>query len=106
MCPRKDAQTQVDSRGIECIGRLLQLHRKAVAGVKFSGDLNEAYRKIRVDAAVSLFVGIGQRALGNITSYAQVIELRLMGAQASFDVAKTLAVSQLGKRHTEKLIEM
>jgi hypothetical protein len=35
-----------------------------------------------------------------------VIELGLMGAQASFDVAKTLAVSQLREGHTEKLIEM
>ena len=106
VCPWKDAQTQVDGRGVECIGRLLQLHRKTVAGVKFSGDLNKAYRKIRVDAAVTLFVGIGQRALGDIASYAQVIELGLMGAQASFDVAKTLAVSQLSEGHAEKLIEM
>ena len=93
MCPWKDAQTQVDGRGVECIGRLLQFHRKAVAGVKHSGDLNEAYREILVDVPVALFVGIGQRALGDVASYAQVIELGLMGAQASFDVAKTLAVS-------------
>lgn len=93
MCPWKDAQTQVDGRGVECIGRLLQFHRKAVACVNFSGDLNEAYREIRVDAAVALLVGIGQCALGNIASYAQVIELGLMGAQAGFDVAQALAVS-------------
>ena len=93
MCPWKDAQTQVDGRGVECICRLLQFHHKAVAGVKHSGDLNEAYREILVDVPVALFVGIGQRALGDVASYAQVIELGLMGAQASFDVAKTLAVS-------------
>ena len=93
MCPWKDAQTQVDGRGVECIGRLLQFHSKAVACVKLSGDLNEAYRKIRVDAAVALLVGIGQRALGDIASYAQVIELGLMGAQTGFDVAQALAVS-------------
>ncbi len=106
MCPWKDAQTQVDGRGVECIGRLLQFHRKAVACVNLSGDLNEAYREIRVDAAVALLVGIGQCALGNIASYAQVIELGLMGAQAGFDVAQALAVSQLRECHAEKLIEM
>ncbi len=106
MCPWKDAQTQVNGRGVECIGRLLQFHRKTVAGIKFSGDLNEAYRKIRLDAAVALFVGLGQRALGDIASYAQVIELGLMSTQTGFDVAMTLAVSQLREGHAEKLIEM
>lgn len=104
--PWKDAQTQVDGRGIECIGLLLQFHRKAVACVKLSGDLNEACREICIHAAVALFVGIGQRALGDVASYTQVIELGLMGAQASFDVAQILAVSQLCKGHAEKLIEM
>ena len=66
--PRKDAQAQVDGRGIECVGRLLQFHRKAVVGVKLSGDLNKAYREILVDVPVALFVGIGQRALGDVAT--------------------------------------
>src|SRR5665811_302782 len=38
--PREDAQAQVDGRGIECVDRLFQLHRKVVAGVKCSGSLD------------------------------------------------------------------
>jgi len=84
---REDAQTQIDGRGIERVDRLFQLHRKAVAGIKRSGGLNQAHREIRKDAAIALLVGIGQRALGNIAANAQVIELGLMGAQTGFDVA-------------------
>jgi hypothetical protein len=35
-----------------------------------------------------------------------MIKLGLVSAQTSFDVAQALAVSQLCKGHTEKLIEM
>jgi hypothetical protein len=104
--PRKDAQAQVDGRGIECVGRLLQRHRKAVVGVKLSGDLNKAYREILVDVPVALFVGIGQRALGDVATDTQVAELGSVNAQTGFDVAQAFAVSQLREGHAKKLIEM
>ena len=44
---------------------------------------------------VALFVGIGERALGDITSGALVIELGLVSAQTGFDVAQALSISQL-----------
>ena len=105
-CPGEDAQAQVDGRGIERVDRLFQLHRKAVAGVKRSGGLNQTHREIRKDAAVALLVGIGQRALGDVATDAQVVELGLMGAQTGFDVAQAFAIRQLRKGHAEKLIEM
>src|SRR5687768_16459864 len=104
--PRKDAQAQVDSCGIECVDRLLQFSRKAVAGVKLSGGLDQAHGEIGIDATVALLVGIGQCALGDVASYAQVIELGLVSAQTGFDVAQTFAVSQLREGYAEKLVEM
>jgi len=67
---------------------------------------SQVHREIHVDAAVALLVGIGQRTLGDVASYAQVVELGLMGAQTGFDVAQTFAVSQLCESHAQKLIEM
>ncbi len=64
MRPRKDTQAQVDSRGVDRVDRPFQPDRKAVAGIKFSGCLDQAHCKIHVDTAVTLFVGIGQRTLG------------------------------------------
>ena len=104
--PGEDAQAQVDGRGIECIDRLFQLHRKVAAGVKGSGILDQAHGEIRIDATVALLVGIGQCALGDVASYAQVIGLGLVSAQTGFDVAQTFAVSQLRESHAEKLIEV
>ncbi len=51
--PRKDAQAQVDSRGIECVDCLLQFSCKAVAGVKRSGGLDQAHGEVGVDAPVA-----------------------------------------------------
>lgn len=105
-CPRKDAQAQVDGHGIECVDRLFQFHRKVVDGVTGSGSLEQAHGEIRIDATVTLLVGIGQRALGDVSSYAQVIELGLVSAQTGFDIAQALAVSQLSEGHAGKLVEM
>jgi hypothetical protein len=104
--PGEDAQAQIDGSCIERINRLFQLQRKAVTGVKCSGDLNQAHRAICVNATLSLFVRIGHRALGNVATDAQVVEPGLMGTQASFDVAQAFALSQLRKGHTKKLIQM
>ena len=41
-----------------------------------------------------------------MAAYAQVVELGLMGAQTSFDVAQALAISQLCESHAKKLVEM
>ena len=102
----KDAQAEVDGCGIERIRGLLQLRGKAVVDIEISGDLNETEREILVDSPVSRFVGIGQCALGDIASDAQVIEFCLVGAQTGFDVAQALAVSQLREGQAEELIEM
>ena len=105
-CPRKDAQAQVDSRGIERIFGLFQLHGKAVVDIEISGDLNENDREILVDAPVARFVGIGQCALGDIASDAQVIKLGSVSTQTGFDVAQALAIRQLREGKAEELIEM
>ncbi len=91
---------------VEHIDRLFQLDRKAAAGVKLSDSLDQAHRKIHVDTTVTLLVGIGQRTLGDVALYAQVVELGLVSTQTGFDVAWILAVSQLRESDALKLIEM
>ena len=51
--PRKDAQAQVDGGRVECVGCLLQFSRKAVAGVKLSGGVDQAHGEVGVDAPVA-----------------------------------------------------
>jgi len=66
---------------------------------------NEPARKIGVDAPVALLVGIGETVARDATPKPQVIKLGLMCAQASFDVAQTLAIREKGKSQTQELIQ-
>src|SRR5450759_5584318 len=49
-------------------------------------------------------VSIGQSGAGNLATEAHVIELATHCMQARFDVAQTLAVSQLGEGKSKELI--
>lgn len=83
-----------------------KFHGEAVAGEERSGCMNQARREDGVSALVAGFVGIGQRAHGDMAAYAQVKELGLMGGQADFDIAQAYAISQLCESQAEKLVEM
>ena len=103
--PRKQCQTQVDRCGIEGVSGRVQVHGKAVVGVKSLGDRNQDVGKIGVDAPVVVFVGVGQRAPGDFSAKARVIQLRPHRSQARFDVPQAFAVGQLRERHAKELIE-
>ena len=83
--PREDAQAQVDSRGIECVDRLFQLHSKAVLRIEFACQFDLTEREILIDATklgnplsskldveltppIARFVGVGQCALGDVST--------------------------------------
>ena len=48
---------------------------------------------------------IGQSVARHRAAKAHVVELGGLTAQTGFDVAQTLAIGQLGERHTQKLVE-
>ncbi len=104
--PGKERQTQVDSRRIEGIDRMLQLDAEAVLGVELAGRLDQAEGEVLVNAPVARLVGVGQGAAGDATTNAQVIELGGMRAQAGLDVAQAFPVGQLREGHAQELIEV
>jgi len=57
-----------------------------------------------VNAPVAFPVGVGQRAVANIATNPQMIELLRAGAQTGFHVAKALPKSELAKSHADKLV--
>ena len=105
-CPGKQRQRQVDCRGIERIGRIVQLHTKAVPGVELARHTNQTQCKVLVDMPVAFLVGIGERTARNAPANTQVVELVRVRAQACFDIAQTLAKRKLRERHSQKLIEV
>src|SRR5208282_5128165 len=89
----------------EGVDRLVQFHPERFVLIEGAGLRDEQAGEIGVDAPVALLVGVGQGVARDGTPKAHVIKLWLMRAQAGFDVAQTLAISELGKSQREELIE-
>lgn len=103
--PRKEGKTQVDGCGIEDIGDPIQLHTDIFLSLQPPGDTNQHMSKIRVDAPISPFVGIGQRAPGYPATNADVVEFGADGTKTRFDVADALSVCELRECHAKELVE-
>ncbi|MNC86152.1 hypothetical protein D3C83_17900 [compost metagenome] len=106
MRPGKQRQRQIDRRRVQRIGGVLQLDAKGFVGVELACLSDQAQREVAVDAPIARNVGVGQRAPGDATSKADVIELACMGAQASFHIAQAQAASQLRERHRQQLVQV
>jgi hypothetical protein len=103
MRPGEHRQTQIDGRRVERIDRIGQVQSQALAGVKLPGLGDQPLSKFRMNTPVARLVGIGKRRAPHRFAEAHVIELRHLYRQAGFDVAQTLPVSQLCKRHRSVL---
>src|SRR3989338_318045 len=103
--PRKYRQTQIDGGCIQCVDRLREIDAKRFVHVERACYSNQALCEVGIDAPVSNHIRIGQRIARHRTAKAHVVKLGGLTAQTGFDVAQTLAISQLRERHTEKLIE-
>ena len=68
------------------------------------GLTHQPLRQFRIDAPVAAFVGLGQSGTPHRRSKAHGKKLVRLRVQAGFDVAQTLAISQLGKGHGTKLL--
>src|SRR6476659_7511474 len=104
MCPRKDAQAEVDGCGVECVDRLFEFDSKTVLCVELARHFDLTECEILINMPVARFVGVGECAPRDVASNSQMIEFGLVSAQTGFDVAKALAVRQLREGQAEKLI--
>jgi hypothetical protein len=84
---------------------LVEFQSEVFVCIQLPGDLDQHVSKVGVDAPISFFVGIGQRASRNGAADPCMIKLGLHGPQACLDVAKTLPISQLSEGHAKELIE-
>ena len=103
--PREERQTEIDRRRVEGVHRRCEVPPEGLGGIQRLGDRDEDLSEVGHDAPVPALVRIRQSAPRHAPPDAQVVQLRLQGAQTGLDVAETLAVGQLGKREAEELIE-
>lgn len=103
--PRKQRQTQIDGRGVQCVGGVFELDAQIVIGVKPAGLGDQSLGEIGIDTPVALSVGVCQCVAGDAATNAHMIELVRLRPQARFDIAQAFSVGQLGERHDQELIE-
>ena len=102
--PRKQRQAQIDDRGVQGVQRLAQVHADVLSGVQATGLGNQHVGEIQIDAPVADFVGVCQRVARHTAADAHVVQAQAVSPQTALDVARTLAISQLRKRHAQELI--
>ena len=102
--PRKQAQAQVNGRGIQGVNRLLQFHPQRFIGVQTAGAGDEGLGQIGIDAPVARTVGMRQRAVRDRRMKSQSIEWVVAGSQADFDVRQAIPIRYLSERHSQELI--
>jgi len=103
--PGEERKAQVYGRGVQCVHRRIQVDAEVFVCVKLSCSGDENLSEVCIDAPISVFVGIGQRAARDTRSDAHVIKLRAIAAQADFDVSQAFAVGELSECHAKKLVE-
>jgi len=97
--PRENRQTQIDGCRVERIGRIGQLQTEAIVGVKLPGLDDQTLGEFGMNAPIARLVGICQCRTPHWFAKAHVVKFRHLHRQAGLDIAETLPVGQLGKRH-------
>src|SRR6267143_1164351 len=90
--PGEKGQAQIDGGGIERVNRLGQLYAEAVVCIERSGAGNQHLREVGVDAPVAHRIRMGQGIARDLAANAEMVKLGVLRAQASFDIAQTLAI--------------
>jgi hypothetical protein len=105
LSPGEQLQAEIDGRGVQRVGGMLQLNAEVVGLIQSPRLSDQNLSEVGVDPPVAMLVGIGQSAPSDNAAKAGVVEFFLKGVETSFDVSKALAIGQLSEGHAEKLIE-
>src|SRR5271157_6496991 len=66
--PGKERKTKVDGGAVQSVDGLLQLHSEIFVGIQGARRTNQHLRQVGVDSPVASLVGIGQRAVRDVTA--------------------------------------
>lgn len=102
--PREKSQTEVDSRRIQGVNRLIQFDAKGIGGVKLSGFLDEDLSEVCINPPISGLIGMSKGIAGDLPPDAQMVKSGLGCPQADLDISQAFAISKLGECHAEKLV--
>ena len=101
--PWKEGQAEIDSRGIQCVHRLVDVFVKRLRRVELPCPPDQVLGQIGVDAPVTCFIGFRQSGASNRTRQTQLRPSTGYRVQARFNVAQAFAMGQLGENQTNEL---
>jgi hypothetical protein len=102
--PREKRETQIDGRGVQGVGGLIQFDAEGIVGVEATSLADEDLGKVGIDSPISDLVGMSQSIARNVRSEAHMIEFLLGRTETGLDVSEAFPVCQLSKGHAEKLV--
>jgi hypothetical protein len=102
--PWEYRQARVDGRDIQRIDGFGQVDTKRLVDVELACHAYQALGEVRIDAPVPYRIGVCQRIARYRAAKTHVVELGRLAAQAGFDVAQALPVSQLREGHAQELV--
>jgi hypothetical protein len=83
---------------------LIQFDPKGVVGIEATRLADENLGKVGIDAPIPDLIGMSQSVAGDIAAKTHMIEFSLSRTETGFDVSEALPISELSKRHAEKLV--
>ena len=102
--PGENPQTQIDGGSVQSIHGSLQIQSEIAVRVQRPSDVDQGTSKVGVDSPIAPLVGVGQGGASDGGFETAVIELGTLRPQTDFDVAKAVAIGQLGEGHGQKLV--
>lgn len=103
-CPRKEAETQVDSSRVQGIDGVAELETQFLVSIELASPSNEHLGEVAIDSPIARFVGIRQGAARDYAAETHMVEPPTLGSQADDNIAEAFAVRKLCKDHAQKLI--
>ena len=69
--PRKEGKTEIDSRGVQGVGRLIQFDTEGIVGVEATRLADEDLSKIGIDLPIPDLIGMSQSVAGDVAAKTQ-----------------------------------
>src|ERR1035438_10390798 len=98
--PRKHRQTKINSRRIQGIQALIEVHAERIVYVQWPCNADQYLSEIGIDAPVSRFICIGQSGTRHTTAKPHMVELASYCLEACLDITQTFAIARPKKVRT------
>ena len=102
--PREEREREIDSRGVQCVNRVVDVEPEVLPGVERTGFAHEGLGQILPEPPVARFVGIGQGRFGQRFPEAQMVAGMGPCIQAVDNIPQSFPPRPLGKRHADELL--